>query len=98
MKAEPPPRSVVQSGPMQVGALESDSGVHAVWGKEVGSQRAIENHGAGLSSNQSVTSWPGLASGGAAWGFLPRGGCTVTLLPDPGVLEMKSVSGSSCPM
>ena len=52
MKAEPPPRLVVQSGLTQVGALESDSGVQAVCGNELGSHRAIENHGAGESSNQ----------------------------------------------
>src|SRR5580693_1957359 len=98
MNAEPPPSPVVQSGPSQVGALESELGAHEVWGKELGSHRAIENHGAGESSNQSVTSWPGWTSVGAACGFLPRVSVQVTFPPDPGVLELKVASGSSWPM
>ena len=89
---------MVQFGPMQVGALESDLGVQAVCGYELGSHRAIENHGAGVSSNQSETSWPGLASVGAAFGSLPRVSDQFTLLPEPGALERKAVSGSSWPM
>ena len=98
MKAEPPPRPVVQFGPMQVGALESDLGVHDVWGNELGSHRAIENHGAGVSSNQCETSWPGSTSVGAAFGSRPRVSVQFTLLPEPGALDVKVVSGSSWPM
>src|SRR5271170_5498500 len=99
MKADPPPEfAVLQLGPKQVGALLSDLGVQAVCGYEFGSHRAIENHGAGESSNQSETSWPGLASVGAAFGSRPRLRVQLTLLPEPGALERKAVSGSSWPM
>src|ERR1700722_8521107 len=98
MKAEPPPSPVTQSGPVQVGALLSELGVQAASGNELGSHRAIENHGAGESSNQSATSWPGLASVGAAVGSRPRLSVQLTLPPEPGVLETKPTSGSSWPM
>ena len=81
-----------------VGAFESEFGVHGVCGYELGSHRAIENQGAGLSSNQAETSWPGSTSVGAALGLLPRVTVQLTLLPEPGALELKVVLGSSWPM
>src|SRR5580704_1064525 len=98
MKAEPPPRPLLQFALTQIGALESDSGVQFVNGNELGSHRSIENHGAGDSSNQCETSWPGLTSVGAAFGSRPRLIVQVTLLPEPGALDKKVVSGSSWPM
>src|SRR5260370_1557696 len=52
MNAEPPPWVVgPHLTPAHVGALESEFGVQAVPGEGVWSHRAMENHGAGLSSN-----------------------------------------------
>ena len=90
MKAEPPPLPLVQAASWHVGAFESDSGVHGVCGYELGSHRAIENHGAGVSSNQCETSWPGRASVGAASGSRPRVIVQFTLLPEPGALDRNS--------
>ena len=90
MKAEPPPRPLVQFGPTQVGALLSDLGVHGVSGKELGSHSAIENQGAGESWTQSETSWPGWVSVGAASGSRPRVIVQLTLLPEPGALDVKA--------
>ena len=98
MKAEPPPRPLTQFALLQVGALESDFGAQLVWGNEPGSHRAIDTHGAGLSSNQFETSWPGCATVGAAFGSRPSLKVQFTLLPEPGALEVKAMSGSSWPM
>src|SRR5487761_397884 len=94
--AEPPPLwAVVHATPKQVGAFEFESGEHWVCGYEFGSHMAIGNHGAGESWNQCETSWPGLASVGSAAGSRPRDTVQFTLLPEPGALDKKVVSGSS---
>src|SRR5580704_10455639 len=99
MNAEPPPWVVApQLTPKHVGALESDSGVQGVPGKELGSHMAMDNHGAGLSSTQCEMSWPGFVAVPAACGSRPRVSVKFTLLPDPGALDKKVVSGSSWPM
>ncbi|MGH2856957.1 MAG: hypothetical protein ACRDMJ_05675, partial [Solirubrobacteraceae bacterium] len=77
MNAEPPPLLVA------LGAFESLSGVHGACGYEFGSQIAIENHGAGVSSNQWATSWPGFETVGAADGSVPIVSVHVTSLPEP---------------
>ena len=99
MKAEPPPglQSVVWV-PTHVGAFESLSGLHGVCGSEFGSHMAIENHGAGPSSNQWVTSEPGVLTVGAALGSCGSVSFQVTLSPEPGVSDRNVMSGSSWPM
>src|SRR5580704_19653550 len=96
MNAEPPPWVVgPQLTPAQVGALESEFGVQAVPEKELGSHRAMENHGAGLSSNHFERSDPGCEFPGVPIGSRPRVSVQVTLPPDPRALDKKVVSGSS---
>ncbi len=89
MNAEPPPWVVgPQLTPAQVGALESEFGVQAVPGKELGSHRAMENHGAGLSSNHFERSDPGCEIVGRPPSGRGRGSSVqVTLPPDPGALD-----------
>jgi hypothetical protein len=92
MKAEPPPAL------WAVVAFESDSGVQGAIGYERGSHMAIESHGAGVSSNQCETSWPGCEFVGSARGSTPSVRFQLTLLPDPGAFERNVASGSSWPM
>src|SRR6202043_803713 len=93
MNAEPPPWVVgPQLTPAQVGALESEFGVQAVPGKELGSHRAMENQGAGLSSNHFERSDPGCEFPGVPRGSRPRVSVQVTLPPDPGAWDRKVAS------
>ena len=92
MNAPPPP------GKTPWGALLSLFGTHLVCGYEFGSHMLIPNHGAMLSSNQWVTSWPGWLVVGMAFGSIGRRSVNDTLLPEPGRLEMKRMDGSSWPM
>ena len=92
MNVEPPPLLVL------LGAFESLSGVHGACGYEFGSHSAIENHGAGESSNQCATSWPGFRSVGAADGSRGMVSVQVTLLPEPCWCDRNVMSGSSWPM
>jgi len=59
---------------------------------------AMENHGAGLSSNQCDTSLPGVVVVGKAVGSEPSVSVQVTLSPDPARDDRKVASGSSWPM
>ena len=88
MNAEPPPRPVTQP-PVHVGALASDLGVHGASGNELGSHMFIENHGAGLSSTQWETSWPGrfLQIGELVIGVRNRRSRCVMTTFDPDTLE-----------
>ena len=61
-------------------------------------QSAIENHGAIESSNQCVTSLPGLATVGRAFGSRGSRSSQVMSLPEPCRFERKRMIGSSCPM
>ena len=63
------------------GAFESLIGLHAACGYEFGLHSAIENHGAIDSSNQCVTSLPGVPTVGAA-AFYPQLGFTPTGVSD----------------
>jgi len=92
MNVEPPPLKVA------VGAFESEFGLQGACGYEFGSHRAMESHGAGVSSNQCETSEPGVASVGAALGSAPRVSSHVMSPPEPGLDDKKVASGSSCPM
>jgi hypothetical protein len=80
------------------GAFLSLSGLHEVCGYEYGSQSAIPNQGATDSSNQWVTSLPGLATVGGAAGSNGRVSIQVTSFAEPGTSERKRVLGSSWPM
>ncbi len=92
MNVEPPPLEVA------LGAFELEFGVHGACGYELGSHSAMENQGAGVSSNQCETSVPGVASVGAALGSAPIVSVQVMLPPDPGLEDSKVASGSSWPM
>jgi hypothetical protein len=92
MNADPPPLTVL------VGAFESEFGVHGACGYDFGSHCAMENHGAGLNSNQCETSVPGVATVGFAVGSLPSVSVHVTLSPEPAADDRNVVSGSSWPM
>jgi hypothetical protein len=78
--------------------LLSDRAVHGSSGAESGSQTVVENHGAMLSSNQCVTSLPGVFTVGRAAGSLGRFSVMLKLFPEPGREDRKRIDGSSCPM
>jgi hypothetical protein len=80
------------------GALLSEFGVHGLSGYDLGLHSAIENHGATESSNQCVTSLPGVATVGLATGSVGSVSVHVESFPDPGLWERNVRSGSSCPM
>ena len=61
-------------------------------------QSAIENHGAIESSNQWVTSLPGVLTVGSALGSRGSRSIQVTSLPEPCRFERKRMIGSSWPM
>jgi len=58
----------------------------------------VEIHGAMLSSNQCVTSLPGVFTVGRAAGSRGRVSFMRKLLPEPRRLDRKRIDGSSCPM
>ena len=74
----------VERGRIARGAFVSLFGLQAVCGYEDGLQSAIPNHGAIDSSNQCVTSLPGVPTVGAAAGSCPSVSVQVTSFPDPG--------------
>ena len=96
MKALPPPPWSYVGG--CCGALLSLFGVHGAIGYERGSQIGMLNHGATDSSNQWVTSLPGVATVGMATGSRGRVSTQVTSLLEPGRLDRNRRLGSSCPM
>jgi hypothetical protein len=61
-------------------------------------QSAIENHGAIESSNQWVTSFPGVFTVGSAFGSRGSRSIHVMSLPEPARLERNRMIGSSWPM
>lgn len=67
-------------------------------GAELGSQTVVEIHGATDSSNQCVTSWPGVFTVGMAFGSFGRFSVMEKSLPEPGRLETNRIDGSSCPL
>ena len=77
--------------------MESLIGLHGFSGYECELQSAMLNHGATDSSNQWVTSFPGVDTVGICDGS--RGSCSfhVTSFPDPCRLEMNLMIGSSWP-
>ena len=72
--------------------------MHGASGVDLGSQTVVDIQGATDSSNQCVTSLPGLLTVGSADGSTGSCSANVVSLPEPGCEEMNRIDGSSCPM